>query len=69
MPPYETLNEVLDRHSPVFSEGLGCLKVVKVQLIVDDKAVPRFFKPRPVPFLLGKKVETEIERLVALGII
>ena len=67
--PQTTLNEVLDRHFPVFSEGLSCLKGVKVQLRVDDKAVPRFFKPRPDPFLLRKKVETELERLVTMGII
>ena len=67
--PHTTLNEVLNRHSSVFSEGLGCLKEDKVQLRVDDKTDFRFFKPRSVPFLLRNKVVTELERLVALGII
>ena len=67
--PHTTLNEVLNRHSSVFSEGLGCLKEDKVQLRVDDKTDFRFFKPRSVPFLLRNKVVTELERLVALCII
>lgn len=63
------LEEVLDRHTAVFDGSLGCLQGMKVTLAVDDTAKPKFFKPRPVPFLMKTKVEEELDRLTRLGII
>ena len=64
-----TLNEVLEKHSAVFTEQLGCLKGDEVQLNVNSEACPKFFKPRPVPFVLREKLEAELQRLVASNVI
>ena len=60
------LNEILDKHSTVFSAELGCTKGPAVELRVDEKAQPKFHKPRTVPFMLR---ETELQRLEKEGII
>ena len=49
----------------LFSEGLGPLKGVGATMYVDDKMIPRCFKPRPVPLALRGKVQTEVNRLQA----
>ena len=63
------LQTVLDKHHSVFNDELGCMKEMKVKLLIDSTAKPKFFKPRNVPFTLGDKVETELQRLESLGII
>ena len=62
------LEELLEKHSVVFKEKLGCLQGVKAQLLVDD-TYPKFHKPRTVPFVFKEKVEAELDRLQSLGII
>ena len=51
-----------------FRPELGCLNTSTAKLFVDPQIKPRFFKPRPVPYLLKEKVEKEIQRLQALNI-
>ena len=63
------LETVLDRHQNVFKPELGTLKGYKAQIFVDEDAQPRFCKARPVPYAMKKKVEEELERLEAEGII
>ena len=64
-----SVKAVLDRHSIVFQEGLGKLKVYKAKITVDPQATPCFSKARPVPYALKTKVEEELYRLTAEGII
>ncbi|KAF4090749.1 hypothetical protein AMELA_G00055870, partial [Ameiurus melas] len=64
-----TTEDILYRYSDVFRDELGTLKGVTVKLHVDPDAAPRFFKPRVVPYAMKSKVEEELERLQALGII
>ena len=64
-----SLKAVLDRHSVVFQEGLGELKGYKAKITVDPQATPRFCKARPVPYAIKTKVEEELDRLMAEGII
>ena len=63
------LQTVLDKHCSVFNDELGCMKDMKVKLLIDSTAKPKFFKPNSVPFTLRDKVETELQRLESLGII
>ena len=65
----KTLQEVLGQHELVFSEGLGKIKGVQASLHVNPEAQPRFYKPRPVPYALRKKVEKELDQLEEEGVI
>ena len=61
-PPLQ-LEEILNRHTEVFNEGLGQLKNFKAKINVDMEAQPRFCKPRPVPYAVKPLVERELQRL------
>ena len=45
------------------------MKGQKFKLHVDDSVPPKFHKPLTVPFMLRKKVENELQRLHAEGIV
>ena len=53
----------------LFSNELGCVRNISAKLVVDEKATPRCYKPRSVPYALQAKVEKELERLQAEGVI
>ena len=53
----------------LFGSGLGKLVGIEAQFYVDKTVTPRCFKPRSVPFALRSKVEAELERLVAEGVL
>ena len=63
------LQELLDQHEAVLRDELGKLEGTQVSIEVDSDAQPRFFKPRPLPFMLKSKVEDELDRLQANGVI
>ena len=63
------LDEILDKHPKVFSADLGCMEGPKVELHIDTKVHPKFYKPRTVPFMLRDMVESELSRLEKEGII
>ena len=47
--------KLVDEYPDVFSDGLGTIKGEKVKLYVDESAVPRFHKARPVPYIMKEK--------------
>ena len=61
--------ELISKYSHLFSTDLGTLKGVEAKIFVAPNAQPRFYKPRPVPYALKDRVEKELERLQADGII
>ena len=63
------LQALLDRHAPVFQEGLGELRDFRAKILVDPNAQPRFCKARQVPYALRGKVEHELTRLTQEGIL
>ena len=48
---------------------LGLLKDVEAQIHVPPDTQPRYFKPRPLVYSLKPKVERELDRLQAAGVI
>ncbi|CAF4341779.1 unnamed protein product, partial [Adineta steineri] len=64
----EGLNELMARHSEIFQEGLGCCKI-KAHLHVKPDSIPKFCKPRSLPFAYREAVEQDLNRLINTGII
>lgn len=60
---------LLSKYQELWKDELGCFNKFKVDLHLKEGAIPKFFKPRPVPFALKEKVESEIDRLVNLGVL
>ena len=67
--PNPSLQQVLDRHSSLFKDGLGEVRDVKAKIHISKDEHPRFFKPYQVPFARRKSVEEELERLQSMGVI
>jgi transposase InsO family protein len=63
------VNELCNKFSNLFSEGLGKSTNFKAHFHVKQDSVPKFFKPRPVPFAKREKVKQELERLVQAGVL
>ena len=59
--------ELVAEFSNVFKDELGILKGIEVTITVDESALPRFHKPRPVPFALKEKVELQLQKQVDEG--
>lgn len=57
------------RYPDLFSGKLGCFNKYKVKLTLKEGSKPVFCKARPVAFALRDKVESEIDRLVGLGVL
>ena len=64
----ETVETMLQRYPAVFSEDYGDVKV-SCKIEVRPDAVPKFYRPRPVPYAMRSKVEAELSRLVTEGIL
>ena len=64
-----SVQEVLAAHSQVFREELGTLQGHKATIHVESTARPRFCKARSVPYAMRAKVDQELDRLVADGIL
>ena len=56
-------------YQEVFSEKLGTITPFQAKLSVAPDAQPKFFKPRPVPFALRERVESELDRLERDGVL
>ena len=63
------LDELLKRYDVIFKQQLGKIKDLKATIRMQSEATPKFFKPRPVAYALRERVEQELERLVAIGVI
>lgn len=64
-----SLQDILAKHSSLFTEELGCLKGMEVKLNIKPNATPKIFKARTVPLALKEKVEKELDKLQSMGII
>ena len=62
-------DEILDKHKSVFKNELGRVERMTAKFHINQDAQPKFFKARPVPYALRTKVEKELARLEADGVI
>lgn len=65
----KVVSELYRKFTEVFTDKLGCYQGEPAKLVLKDNVVPKFLKPRPIPFSLKGKVEAEIDRLVEIGIL
>jgi len=63
------LQNLLEKYKEVFSEKLGSFRGREAKIEVDSQATPRFCKARTLPYAMRSKVEEEIDRLLAEGIV
>ena len=61
--------EILDQHNALFKDELGTVKDTTAKFNIDPQVKPKFFKARPVPYALHPKVEGQLDKLEACGII
>ena len=64
----ESLNKFISEYESVFSNELGTLKDVELEIPILPSVNPNFFRARPVTYSLKDKIEKELDRLIKLGI-
>ena len=60
-------NNLIEEFAEVFRDELGVLKGIEATVAVNESAIPRFHKARPVPFALKEKVERQLQQQVQEG--
>ena len=65
----DPLQQLLDKHASIFEDTLGTIKDYTATLKVKEPALPKFYRPRPVPFAVREAVGSELDRLEKLGIL
>ena len=63
------LDNILQKHSKVFTKELGKLVGYKAKIHVDANVTPKFFKARSIPYAMRAKIEEELEKLKQQGIL
>ena len=63
------LKDILKRHESLFRPELGLARNIDAKLYLEPDAIPRLCNARPVPYALREKVENELNRWQADGII
>ena len=64
----QVYKKVIDKYPEVFKDELGTLQGTRAKIHVDPQVIPKFFKPRSVPYILHEGVEKELDRLLSEGI-
>ena len=67
--PSTGLQNLLKRHNVVFQDKLGCFQGRQAKIEVYPDTVPQYCKARTLSYSMRAKVEEEIDRLVAEGIL
>ena len=68
--PDKTLESIIAEYNDVFDNTrVGCIKNCEYDIRLSPDNIPKISKCRPVPFAKKQKIETELKRMVGLGII
>ena len=65
----ESFEELCNRYPEVFQPTLGKVTGIKAELHVVTGAIPKFCKPRSVPYALRDAVEAQLNKMEADGVI
>ncbi|XP_046749823.1 uncharacterized protein K02A2.6-like [Diprion similis] len=61
--------QFIKKHANLFSPGLGTFTKGTFELKLKEGAKPKYCKPRTVPYASKDKIEKELDRLVAAGVL
>lgn len=61
--------DYLNSFSDLFEKELGTIQVPPVHLDLQPGVVPKLFRPRPIPYALRDKVQQQMLRMVAEGVL
>jgi hypothetical protein len=61
--------EYTAKYSQLFEPGMGSLNGYEASITLKPGSVPKFHRPRPVPYALQQKVDEELDRLQKEGIL
>ena len=65
----QPIANLLQKYHEVFSDKIGTYTGGKVNIQIDPTVMPKFCKPRPLPFAIKDKVEDELKKLQEQGVI
>ena len=60
---------LVDKFGVLFEDVLGTFKYGKMHLNLKQGAIPKYIRPRPLPFAMRQKVENELNRLLKMKVI
>ena len=63
------LQRVLNKYAVVFEDSHQAVKTEAAKIYVSDKAVPKYYKCRPLPYVMRDMVNKELDRLLSEDII
>ena len=69
LPSQRSLAGLLETYKEIFADELGTIQPYKAKLIVAPTAVPKYHRPRSVPFAMKSAVEEELNRLESTGVL
>ena len=64
----QMVKTLMHKYADVFKAELGTMKGIKAKLVLKAEVVPKFIRPRPIPFAL-EAVEQELRHLEEQGIL
>jgi nucleoside-triphosphatase THEP1 len=64
-----SLTQITNRYSRLFSDELGKLSNFQAKLYLKDNVAPVFMRARTVPYAMRPKIEQELDRLEAEGVL
>ena len=63
------LQAVLDKYAIGFTDSHQAVKTDAAKIYVDNEAIPKYYKSRPLPYVMRDMMDKEIDRLLAEDII
>ena len=69
LPSQRSLAGLLETYKEIFADELGTIQPYKAKLIVAPSAVPKYHRPRSVPFAMKSVVEEELNHLESTGVL
>jgi hypothetical protein len=63
------LQQILNKYAVVFEDSRQAVRTETAKIYVSDNAVPKYYKCRPLPYVMRDMVNKELDRLLAEDII